>query len=158
MIVVINDKTQYNAIIRWGIFIPIVIFLFILAVDFGSTFFYFGLVILLVLIWSAWYMFATKLNIKATNEGVLYQLKPFQKKELFIPFGNMIEMDLEATDFLTKFGGWGKRKKGNEVAYVFNDGIFLKIKTNERTFYFSFSDDKKQEWKKFITDKKSKIH
>ena len=32
----------------------------------------------------------------------------------------------------------------------------LKIKTNERTFYFSLSDDKKQEWKKFIADRKAK--
>lgn len=51
-----------------------------------------------------------------------------------------------------------KKQKANEIAYVFNDGIFLKIKTNERTFYFSLSDDKKQEWKKFIADRKSKIH
>jgi len=77
MNVVINDKTQYSAIIRWGIFIPIVIFLFILAVDFGSAFFYFGLVILLVLIWAAWYMFTTKLIIKASSGGISYQLKPF---------------------------------------------------------------------------------
>ena len=156
MNVVINDKTQYSAIIRWGIFIPIVIFLFILAVDLGSTFFYFGLVILLVLIWAAWYMFATKLIIKASSEGISYQLKPFQKNENLIPFYEMLAFDLEATDFLTKFDGWGKRQKANEIAYVFNDGIFLKIKTNERTFYFSLSDDKKQEWKKFITDRKDK--
>lgn len=156
MNVVINDKTQYSAIIRWGIFIPIVIFLFILAVDFGSAFFYFGLVILLVLIWAAWYMFNTKLIIKASSGGISYQLKPFQKNENLIPFYEMLEFDLEATDFLTKFGGWGKRQKANEIAYVFNDGIFLKIKTNERTFYFSLSDDKKQEWKKFITDRKDK--
>jgi len=150
------DSTQYNAIARWSIFIPIGIFLVILVGNWGSTFFYFGIIILLVLIWAAWYMFSTKLLLKTSDLGISYQLKPFQKTEVFIPFDDILELDIEATDFLTKFGGWGKRKKGNEVAYVFNDRFFLKIKTADRTFYFSLSDDVKQKWKDFVIEKTSK--
>src|SRR5690554_7485730 len=89
-------------------------------------------------------MFCTKLLLKGSEQGIYYQLKPFQKKKVFLPFNEILELDIEATDFLTKFGGWGKRKKGNEVAYVFNDGLFLKIKTADGTFYFSLSDDVKR--------------
>src|SRR5690606_20771114 len=135
------DSTQYNAIARWGVFIPIGIFIVILVGNWGLTFFYFGIIILLVLIWAAWYMFATKLLLKTSDLGISYQLKPFQKTEIFTPFNEILELDIKATDFLTKFGGWGKRKKGNEVAYVFIDGFFLKIKRADRTFYFSLSDD-----------------
>ena len=98
-------------------------------------------------------MFCTKLILKTSDLGISYQLKPFQKTAVFISFDDILELEIEAMDFLTKFGGWGKRRKGNEIAYVFNDGLFLKIKTLDRTFYFSLSDDLKQKWKDFVIEK-----
>lgn len=153
MNVVINDSSQYNTIVRWGIFIPIGIFLVILIGEWGSIFFYFALFILVILLWAAWYLFCTKLILKTSDLGISYQLKPFQKTAVFISFDDILELEIEAMDFLTKFGGWGKRRKGNEIAYVFNDGLFLKIKTLDRTFYFSLSDDLKQKWKDFVIEK-----
>lgn len=145
-----TDKTQYPIIARLGVFIPmiVVLTLFITADELLTI--VFSSIILAVVLFAIWYMFFVKLLLKGCEQGIYYQLKPFQKKEVFLPFNEILELAIEATDFLTKFGGWGKRKKGNEMAYVLNDGYFLKVKTATRTYYFSISDQSKQHWEDLI--------
>lgn len=153
-----TDKTQYPIIAKLGVFIPIIVVLFsFIAADELLTIVFWS-IILAVVLFATWYMFFTKLLLKGSEQGIYYQLKPFQKKKVFLPFNEILELEIEATDFLTKFGGWGKRKKGNEKAYVFNDGYFLKVKTDTRTYYFSISDQSKQQWEEWINKNFSKLN
>lgn len=151
------DIIKYPNIARWSIFVPIFTFIVLIISNLNSFEVYDWLLVLGVLVWATWHMFATKLILKTSDLGILYQLKPSDKKEKLIPFNVILETEIFAMDFMTKFSGWGKRKRKNEIAYIFNDGYFLKVKTEEMTYYFSISDNCKVDWQKWETNYKNNL-
>ena len=146
-----QDKTEYPKIAFIGILIPILI-ISILQVNFYSDkiLFYILLFVNLILILSAFYIYKTSLNLRISDTVFYYELNSFSKEREEISLKDILEIELIPLDYISKFGGWGKRRNKNGTAYIFNDGYFLKIKTSNNVYYFSVSDNKKNECLSFL--------
>ncbi|MCP1997455.1 hypothetical protein [Flavobacterium sp. HSC-61S13] len=138
------DRSKYPKIAFLMICGPILIITFLLFIFYQDIYlFYILLVTNLILLISAWRIYSTALALRITDEGIFYQLIPSDKSEQLLPLSSVLSIDLIPLDYTTKFGGWGKRSRKNDIAYVFNDGMFLKIVTSTKTYYFSVSDAQK---------------
>lgn len=151
-----QDKTQYPKTAFIGILIPIFIISILLVSFYNEKLPFFILLFAeLVLILSAFYIYKTTLYLSISNTDFYYELNSFFKDEEKILLKDISEIELIPLDYISKFGGWGKRKNKNGIAYIFNDGYFLKIQTFNNVYYFSISDKKKNECLSFIQTMKN---
>ena len=145
------DKTEYPKEAFIAILIPILVFPFLLLYFYQEkVLFYILIFITLILIVSAFSMYKTALSITISKDGVFYQLKSFSKENGEISFNNIQHIKVVKLDYKSKFGGWGKRKNRNGIAYIFNDVLFLEIQTFDQVYYFSISNKKKEECILFV--------
>lgn len=130
-----QDKTQYPKTAFIGILIPIFIISILLVSFYNEKLLFFILLFgELVLILSAFYIYKTTLYLSISNTDFYYELNSFFKdKEKFL-LKDISEIELIPLDYISKFGGWGKRKNKNGIAYIFNDGYFLKIQTSNNVY------------------------
>lgn len=151
-----QDKTQYPKTAFIGILIPIFIISILLVSFYNEKLLFFILLFAeLVLILSAFYIYKTTLYLSISNTDFYYELNSFFKDKEKILLKDISEIELIPLDYISKFGGWGKRKNKNGIAYIFNDGYFLKIQTSNNVYYFSISDKKKNECLSFIQTMKN---
>lgn len=145
------DQTKYPKIALIILIVFVAILAYLLYTNYqDKMFFFIFLSVFVIFIVSALWIYMTSFSINISGGGVMYELKSFSTEKKYIPFEDILQITLVPLDFTTKFGGWGKRKNKNEIAYIFNDGYFLEIKTPTNIYYFSISDDKKDECLKFI--------
>lgn len=146
-----HDKTEYPKTAFIGILVPIFIISILLVNFYHEKLLFFILLFAdLILILSAFYIYKTSLYLRISNSTVYYELNSFSIDKGEISLNDIVEIEIIPLDYISKFGGWGKRKNKNGVAYIFNDGSFLRIQTSKQIYYFSISDKKKNECISFI--------
>ncbi|MDR2223328.1 MAG: hypothetical protein LBE34_11410 [Flavobacteriaceae bacterium] len=145
------DETNYPKIALVMTLVFMFILCYSLYVNYDNKIFFLLLLsVFIIIIIAAFWIYTTSLIINLSKKGIAYELKSFFTEKNFIPMEDIIQIELVSLDFTTRFGGWGKRKHKNEIAYIFNNNFFLEIKTLSQVYYFSISDNKKEECLKFI--------
>lgn len=117
--------------------IAIILLLFLFATDIWLQLFL-GLT-LIILFLSLFYLMFAKFKIELSNDGILYSLTPFGKKQ-HIPKEAIKNIQITTFDFIGTFGGWGVRKRKGKKAYIFNDKSFLVVETSDTEYYFSIKN------------------
>lgn len=146
-----HDKTEYPKTAFIGILVPIFIISILLVNFYHEKLLFFILLFAdFILILSAFYIYKTSLQLSISNTVFCYELNSFSKEKGEISLNDIVAIEIIPLDYITKFGGWGKRKNKNGTAYIFNNGYFLKIKTSNNVYYFSISDNKKNECSAFL--------
>jgi len=155
---VFTDTTKYPFVALLGLSIALLLFpvlMYYYAAD--KVFIYILGIVEIILLIGAYYMYMMKFTFELSPKGLRYILYGFSKKENFIAWKEITALNIIALDYTTKFGGWGNRKNKNGEAFVFNDGMFLEVETENKKYYFSISDKGKNDCVNYVANLQTRL-
>jgi len=97
------------------------------------------LLVLLILIASAWLLFGSRLEVRLSSKGIHYRFWPYFRREKMIAVDEIASFEVRQYKPLAEYGGWGMKRgsKGAGMAYNVsgNKGLQLVLKNGKRILF-----------------------